>query len=95
MSSQRIKFTSQEIRKYLWHTSKFLCINKTGKYLKILNLIFSIKDGIKSVSSVLLVFDISRTTLCISCPVNGEFKKTVDKETKELQLTMSLTAACC
>ena len=75
MSSQRIKFTSQEIRKYLCYTSKFLCINKTGKYLKILNLNFSIKDGIKSVTSVLFVFDISKTTLCISCPVMDNPKK--------------------
>ena len=32
MLSQRIKYTSQEIRKYLWYTSKLLCINETGKY---------------------------------------------------------------
>ena len=88
------KCTSQEIRRYLWYTSKFLCVNEAGKYLEILNLNFSVKDGIKGVSSVSLVFDISRTTLCISCPVNGESKKTVDTETTELQLTISLTAAC-
>ena len=32
MLSQRIKYTSQEIWKYLWYRSKLLCINETGKY---------------------------------------------------------------
>ena len=43
MLPQRIKYTSQEIRKYLWYASKLLCINET-------DLNFSIKDGIKSVT---------------------------------------------
>ena len=66
--------------------------------VEILNRNFSIKDGIKSASRTkkrkLLVFDISKTILYISCTVNRESIKTVDKETAELQLTISLTAAC-
>ena len=41
-----------------------------------------------------MVYDISGTTLCISYKVNVESIKTVYNEKTEMQLTMSLSAAC-
>ena len=38
MLSQRIKYTSQEICKYQWYTSKLLCIDETGKYYESRNI---------------------------------------------------------
>ena len=64
--------------------------------VEILNMNFSITDGLKIVSKTktkkVMVYDGSGIKLCISCTVNIESIKTVYKETIELQLIVSFNA---
>ena len=101
MLSQRIKYTYQVISKYLVIHPNYYALVKPGNIMRveILNLNFSIKNGLKVVSKTKTkncwyTIDQALHCICISCTVNLESMKTVYKETTESQRTISFTPAC-
>ena len=100
MLTQRIKYSYQVISKYLATQPSYSVLMKLGNIMRveILNLNFRKKmvqiESKTKAKNFWSEIDQDLHIICIRCTVNLESIKTVYKETTELQITISFTAAC-